>query len=67
VSVGPKTKRRRRIHLIRLIFWACNIPVVLYLVLYQPKLSIPYIAVISVAANVEGAWSSFAADSPLDE
>ncbi len=67
MAIGPKTHKRRRIHLVRVVFWALNVPLVVALLYFRPQWTIPYLAVISVTANVEGAWSSFAADSPTEE
>lgn len=71
MKIGPNTRRRRRIHLARLVFWVANLIVIDAMYVFARPLfeavSIPYLLNVSVAALIEGAWSSYAADSPLDE
>jgi hypothetical protein len=70
-KIGPHTRRRRHVHLARLAFWISNLvaALTLYFVARSTfdKLAVPYLLAISLGANIEGAWSSYAADSPLDE
>jgi hypothetical protein len=67
-GIGPKTLRRRRIHLIRLVFWGINAPLAVWMVVnLSESVYLPYLVLISVAANIEGAWSSYAADSPTEQ
>lgn len=65
-AIGPKAKRRRHIHLIRLAIWLAQVPLVYW---WKPELrnAVSYVVAISIAAGIEGAWSSYAADSPVDE
>jgi type IV secretory pathway component VirB8 len=67
-ELGPKARRRRLLAKVRLAFWLVNVPIAVALVLLVPeRYMLPYLVAISVAANVEGAWSAVGADSPIDE
>ena len=69
--IGPHTRRRRHIHLVRLLFWLLNLVGALTLYFIDPAtfdaMAVPYLLAISLGANIEGAWSSYAADSPTEE
>lgn len=70
-KIGPHTRLRRYIHLVRLVFWLANLAAALMLYFVAratfDNLAVPYLLAVSLGANIEGAWSSYAADSPIEE
>lgn len=70
-NLGPKAHRRRLIHLYRLFWWMFNLLVINAMYVFTrdiyKEIAIPYLLNVSVIALIEGAWSSYSADSPLDE